>query len=284
MKSSNWLVRSPLPTHRQRLYCFPYAGGGAHAYHSWQAALGPHTEVCAIELPGRGSRIAEMPYTSLTDLIASLAQVLARQDAMPFMFFGHSLGGLIAFELARFCARYALPMPSRLIVSGTDAPQHRSPSKDLHSMPDDELIDALGKYNGTPVELLQHRELMDLLLPAIRADFTLAETYEYCISPPLQIPITVYEGKMDEHILPQQVANWQKETSGQCAVHWFEGDHFFINSEKALLHECLKAELSRPRLAYPMRSQEITSQTMRELSAASDVAQQENPAMLQQVG
>lgn len=250
-------------------------------FKSWQAALGPHTEICAIELPGRGSRMAEAPITSLPDLLAHLAQVLAGQDETPFMFFGHSLGGLIAFELARFCARYALPMPSRLIASGTNAPQHRNPPKNLHKMPDDELIEALGKYNGTPPEVLQHRELMELVLPTIRADFALSENYEYRVSPPLHIPITVYEGRLDDHIIVQQVAQWQKETSNRCSVHWFEGDHFFINSERSLLFECLQAELSQPQLAYPIRSQEITSQMVTELSVVSDAASQENPEVLQ---
>jgi surfactin synthase thioesterase subunit len=228
--------------------------------------------------------MAETPYTSLPDLIASLAEVLANQDATPFAFFGHSLGGLVAFELARFCALYALPMPSKLIVSGTDAPQHRSPPKNLHKMADDELIEALGKYNGTPPEILQHRELMELVLPTIRADFAMAENYAYRVGPLLHIPITVYAGKSDDHIMPQQVANWQKETSGQCSVHWFEGDHFFINSERSLLYECLRAELSQPQRVYPIRSQEITSKMVDELNAAAGAAPQECPEMLQQAG
>jgi len=282
MKSSNWLVRTPLATRKQRLYCFSYAGGGAHAYNGWQTALGPDIEICAIELPGRGSRMLEEPYTSMQKLITELAHVLATQDATPFLFFGHSLGGLVAFELARFCARYALPMPSKLIISGTDAPQHRSPSKGMHKMPDDELIKALGKYNGTPPEVLKHRELMEMMLPMIRADFSLAANYEYRNAPLLDIPITVYAGKLDDHLLLHQIANWQKETTNRCTVHWFEGDHFYITPEKALLYECLKAELSIPPRVYPLRSREITSQMVAELSAASDAAPQENPEMLQQ--
>jgi surfactin synthase thioesterase subunit len=265
MKSSHWLIRSPQASRKLRLYCFSYAGGGANAFSSWQADFGPDIEICAIELPGRGMRMAEAPFTSLPNLIVSLAKIIAAENAAPFAFFGHSLGGLVAFELTRFCARNALPMPTRLIVSGTDAPQSRSPSKNLHKMPNDELIEALGGYNGTPPEVLENRELMELVLPTIRADFSLAENYEYKIGLPLSLPIVVFAGKLDDHLSLEQVAAWQKETSNECQVHWFEGDHFYINTEKELLIECLKAELALPKLNYPSRSLEITAQMVEEL-------------------
>jgi medium-chain acyl-[acyl-carrier-protein] hydrolase len=210
---------------------------------AWQKALEPDIEVCAVQLPGRGTRMGEKLYDAMPPLIADIAQVIKQQDQMPFAFFGHSLGGMVAFELARYCKQYYLPMPVGLFVSGCDAPQHRSPCKNLHKLPDDELIEALKDYNGTPPELLEHRELMELVLPTIRADFSIGETYRYLPSLPLQIPITVLAGKLDDHILHDEVIEWRKETTADCRVHWFEGDHFFINDEQKDVLDRLKVGL-----------------------------------------
>jgi surfactin synthase thioesterase subunit len=244
MRYSPWLVGSPLATRKLRLYCFSYAGGGAHAYKSWQKDLGPEIEVCAVQLPGRGMRMAEAPCTSLQELIVNLAHVLSKQDKTPFVFFGHSLGAIVAFELARFCARHSLYLPQRLIVSGANPPQHRDSSKALHELPDNELIEELKEYDGSPPEVLEDEELMALLLPMIRADFALGEKYTYRAAPLLNIPITVFVGNEDSHGKSETALEWQKETYGRCRVHLFEGGHFFIQSDKDAVLSCLKAELT----------------------------------------
>jgi medium-chain acyl-[acyl-carrier-protein] hydrolase len=244
----SWLVLPPHAPRGMRLYCFSYAGGNAAAYMPWQFALEPDIEVCAIQLPGRGARMAEAPITSLPALIASICAVLTeecRRDRRPFAFFGHSLGALLAFETARQCVVLGLPMPRRLIVSGCDAPQHRRPSKGLHRMPDDQLIAALARYNGSPAEVLAHRELMDLLLPCLRADFSLAENYTYLAAPPLPVPIAVLAGKRDPHVQPDRVGEWRVETTASCQVRWFEGDHFFIQPERDGVLEFLASELAQ---------------------------------------
>ncbi|ELX13935.1 putative thioesterase involved in non-ribosomal peptide biosynthesis [Janthinobacterium sp. HH01] len=250
MQPVKWYIQQPSAAAALRLYCFSYAGGSAASYQGWQAALGPGVEVCAIQLPGRGNRFSEQPYTSLQGLVRDLAQMLQQQDSrLPFAFFGHSLGALVSFELARYCHHHYLAMPEQLFVSGCDAPQHRSPSKGLYKMPDDELIVALQEYNGTPPEILAHQELMALMLPVIRADFSLAEDYQYRPGAQLKIPLTVLVGKLDDHIQPEQVDGWQKESSAACVTKWFEGDHFFINSEREQVLEFLRAELSTPQYA-----------------------------------
>ena len=248
MKLTPWLIRQSGGPRRVRLYCFSYSGGSAASYLPWQEDLEPDIEICAVQLPGRGARAGEKPYSSLPTLIETLAQIIAKhsasEDKLPFAFFGHSLGAIVAFEVARYCKRHYFPMPRRIFVSGCDAPQHRSPCKNLHKLSDSDLIDALKDYNGTPPEILEHRELMDLVLPAIRADFSLGETYRYLPSHPLNIPITVLAGKLDEHILLEELQEWRKETTNECRVQWFEGDHFYINAEKQGVLEVLKAELA----------------------------------------
>jgi surfactin synthase thioesterase subunit len=230
-----------------RLYCFCYAGGNATSFMPWQAALDSSIEICAIQLPGRGARLGEKPYRSLSALVADLAEVIALDDAIPFAFFGHSLGGLIAFETARYCQWHSRPMPQHLFVSGCAAPQYRSPSRHLHTLSNHELIQALQKYNGTPIEVLANRELMDIVLPAIRADFALAEDYTYILGPLLPTPITVLTGKLDDHVSLAQAEGWRRETLGECRVELFEGDHFFINGEMREVLDCIKPELEAMR-------------------------------------
>ena len=243
MHPSPWLVREPKRTSRRlRLYCFCYAGGSASTYASWQAQLDPAIEVCAVQLPGRGSRMAERPFTAMPELIKALALVIGREDSLPFAFFGHSLGGLLAFELARYQKLHYMRMPEHLIVSGCDAPQFRSPSRRLHALPDHELIDVLKDFNGTPPGVLEHRELMDLLLPTIRADFALVDDYVYRPGLPLKMPITVLAGRRDDHTV-EQVEGWRKETLSDCHVHWFNGDHFFILPEQQAVLDRLDAVL-----------------------------------------
>lgn len=243
LHSTPWLVRQAGGPRRFRLYCFPHAGGSAQNYRQWQAKLSPAIEVCAVQLPGRGARMAETPFTDLSSLIKALAPVIAQQSNLPFAFFGHSMGALIAFELARYCQLHSLPTPKALFVSGTAAPQHRCPPEGLSTMSDADLIKKLADFNGTPPEILAHKELMELVLPMLRADFTLVEDYRYFPAPLLNMPLTVLVGKQDSRTSPEQADGWAKETSNLCRIQWFEGGHFFINEEADAVLDCITAEL-----------------------------------------
>lgn len=248
VSNSPWFLRQPAPAgtqRRLRLYCFCYAGGNAVSYLPWQALLNPAIEVCAVQLPGRGARMGEAPMATLTAVIEGIAHAMGRQSRLPFAFFGHSLGALLAFELARYCKRYFLPMPAHLFVSGCDAPQFRDPPKDLHLLSDDDLIEELRNYNGTPPDILAHRELMDLVLPIVRADFSLVETYRYRASPLLNVPMTVLAGTTDERSSQDQVDGWAREGAAGCDIRWFEGDHFFIHSQRDAVMACLNDALEK---------------------------------------
>ncbi len=229
---SPWVIRAASPARRHRLFCFPYAGGNAFSFARWQEDLDPSIEVCAIQAPGRGARIAEPPIDELPALLRALAPEVVRFDDMPFSFFGHSVGALVAFELTRYLRLHGMRLPGRLIVSGCQAPQFRSPSRGLHALSDDAFLQVLRQYAGTPPEVLESRELMQLLLPTIRADFSLAENYRYRYTPLLPLPISVFAGTTDENKAPGQVDGWQKETSCACDVSWFEGGHFFLNERR----------------------------------------------------
>lgn len=243
-----WLVhhgrRLSQPAGRLRLYCFSYAGGSATVYQPWRELLDPGIELCGIQLPGRGMRMGERPVRDLSVLVRQIAAVIVAEPRRPFAFFGHSVGALVAFELTRYLSLGRYAMPQRLFVSGAEGPQCRMTIERLDEHDDQKMIDTLLRYKGTPPEVLQHRELMTLLAPAIRADFALAADYEYRAGPLLDLPITAFAGRDDDETLPDAVDAWRRETRGPFQVHWFDGDHFFIHSHQRQVVARLNAELS----------------------------------------
>lgn len=244
MLPTPWIIRQPGNARHLRVICFSYAGGSAANFTPWQNLVNPQIEICAIQLPGRGMRFHEPCIDSLPAVVEQLARVIESKDKMPFVFFGHSMGGLIAFELARYCKRHCLASPEHLFVSGCDAPQHRKPSRRLHELDNRGLIDALRDYNGTPPEILNNHELMELIIPSIRSDFAMIETYRYDADKPLDLPITVLAGKTDVHLSPLQTQGWQRETTRHCDIKWFDGDHFFINSQRKAVLDCVNSALT----------------------------------------
>jgi surfactin synthase thioesterase subunit len=247
-----WVMRRPGAACDMRLYCFCYAGGSASIFMDWQPTLGPSIEVCAIQLPGRGARFGEPSSVDLHELTEVLAIEICKFANVPFAFFGHSLGGLLAFEVARALARTGRAEPRHLFVSACDAAQYRSKSPGYHLLDDSALIAQLAKYNGTPPAVLEHHELMALLLPSIRADFSLVENYQYLPAAPLSMPMTVLAGTEDDVDSPEQVHGWQLETDGPFRVQWFEGGHFFIHDHQQAVMDCIVKDLA-PLLAASVR-------------------------------
>jgi medium-chain acyl-[acyl-carrier-protein] hydrolase len=225
-----------------RLFCFPYAGGGAPIFWNWMDHLPRSVEVCPVQLPGRGSRGAEAPHTRLRSLVEELAEALYPYMDKPSVFYGHSMGALISFELARELRRRHGFAPERLIVSGCSAPQ-RVTWDETHELPDDLFIEHLRELNGTPAELLDHQELMQLMLPVIRADFAALETYEYDEEPPLGCPLTAIGGLQDDTVSIDDLKSWREQTASSFTVRMLPGDHFFIHSAKEQLLQVLSREL-----------------------------------------
>lgn len=249
---NSWLVRRPrphgLPAPRRRLVCFAYAGGSASSFHDWPSALPSDLDVCAVQLPGRGSRFREPTIGVLGELLDRLVPALTFPDALPTYFFGHSLGALLSFEVAR---RPDLPCRDALaglVMSGASAPRLRGPSRGMHLLDDAALTAELENYNGTPPEVLAHRELMELVLPAIRADFALVERYQYAQAAPLQWPMAVFAGERDDFVSAAQVEGWRAETSGPFEIHSFPGDHFFLQGLRDEVLARLDEVLSRWRI------------------------------------
>lgn len=226
-----------------RLFCFPYAGGGASSFRLWPNALPPGVNVCPVQLPGRENRLGEAPFTRLEPLVQTLDRLLRPYLDRPFAFFGHSMGALIAFELAHRLGQNTLG-PIRLFVSGHSAPQIPRRRPPIHQLPDSELVEALRDFGGTPEAVLQHPELMELLLPTLRADFSVVETYVYSPHEPLACPISVFGGLQDSEVSRDDLNVWCDQTRSSCTVRMFPGNHFFLHGAQDLLLRAVAQDLT----------------------------------------
>lgn len=232
ISDGGWLIGAPVARPKMRLFCFAYAGGNAAEYLDWQAPLGGDIELRGVQLPGRGARWAEDPPTELDSVVETVARVVRANATLPFAFFGHSFGALLAFEVARFCRRQGWPLPMHLFASGCDAPQ-LFVAEAWHSVDDAELIDMLHRLDGMPPELLAHEELIQMLLPMLRADFGLVAGYGYRRGPRLTMPITVLAGTADVLVDPTRLHEWGLETDAGCVMRFFPGGHFFLRESAA---------------------------------------------------
>ncbi len=228
-----------------RLFCFPYAGAGALIFLPWPEALPDEVEVITAQLPGHWNRLPEPPFARLLPLVESLADAIDPYLDKPFAFFGHSMGAMIGFELARQLRRSGRPLPRHLFVSGRRAPQIRETEPPIYNLPDVELIGELRKLNGTPAEVLEDRELMALVLPIIRADLSICQTYIYRPEPPLDCPITVFGGVSDEECSETRLSAWAQQTIATYRKEMFPGDHFFLHQSQTALLRSLAYELHK---------------------------------------
>lgn len=240
-----WILRPrPNPRAPVRLFCFPYAGGAASVFNPWLSGLPASIEVCPVQYPGRGHRLAEPPLTAIQPLAEGLLPAVRPLLDRPFAFFGHSMGALVGFELARLLHAEG-QSPAQIFVSAHRAPQLPDPDPPLHQLPQPELIEQLRELNGTPPEVLDHAELLELMLPILRADFAACETYQHAPGPPLRCPLTAFGGLRDTHITRDMLDAWRAQTGGPFAVRMFPGDHFFLNSDRQLLLTAIARDLSQ---------------------------------------
>jgi medium-chain acyl-[acyl-carrier-protein] hydrolase len=253
--NSVWInCQKPNPAADMRLFCFPYAGGGAGVFREWPKQLPATVEVCAVKLPGRGTRLHEPAYTSLPPLVEAIAEGLAPHlRDKPFAFFGHSMGALVGFELARLLRGRGEPSPAHLFVSGSRAPHLPTPRPHIYALPEAELIEELRRLGGTPREVLEHPELMQLMLPIIRADFSVCQTYAHREGPPLDCPVTAFGGLQDEDIEREHVAAWRRQTTSTFSARMLPGDHFFLHTAQPQLLTAVAGELYRLAVAAAAR-------------------------------
>lgn len=250
INNTSWLAGYKRnPAAKLRLFCLPHAGGSAVIYNNWFQSLPPQVEVCPVQLSGRGSRIREKPFTRMETLRAEMVSALRPLFDKPFAFFGHSMGAAISFEVTRLLRREGARLPVHLFISGNRAPQLRTQKTHTYNLPEAEFIEELRRLKGTPAEVLEHPDLMKVVMPLLRADFELIETYVAEDEPPLDVPITVFGGLMDEDVPREDLEAWSAQTTGPFACRMLPGDHFYLMSNQHILLPLLAKELHRYVLA-----------------------------------
>ncbi|RKT17082.1 medium-chain acyl-[acyl-carrier-protein] hydrolase [Streptomyces sp. 1114.5] len=228
-----------------RLFCFAHAGGGASAYRPWRAAAPPGVEVRPVVLPGRESRVRELPFRRVEQLLDPLCEALEPFLDRPYAFFGHSLGSLLAYEVARRFSAGPGRGPELLVVSGRRAPRLPTDRRLFSTLPDAEFLAAMAGLGGTPPEVLGEPQLLNLMLPTLRADFELNETYRPLAGPRLRCPIAAYMGADDPEVSAPELLAWSGETTGEFTMRVLPGGHFYLKDEPDDVLGAVRQDLAR---------------------------------------
>jgi len=224
----NGASRSP----KFRLFCFHHAGGNSQAFRNWHEELPASVQVGTIELPGHGLRFSERLLDRWQPVVSGIAEHLVPLLDLPYVFFGHSMGALLAFETARALQRAGLSKPRALLVSGRGAPHCPRKRPPIHALPEAEFLQSLREYKGCPPEVLESRELLDLFVPILRADFAIGETYSFSSGGLLDVPVRVLIGRDDEMVDADGLARWSEVTLADTTQHVFPGGHFYVQAER----------------------------------------------------
>jgi surfactin synthase thioesterase subunit len=240
------------PPDAPALYCLSHAGAGASVYRDWLGAV-PGFAVLPVQLPAREGRFQDPPYLRMPALVSDLADLVVAEGRR-YAVYGHSFGALVAFELLRELRRRQAPDPLHLFVSGFVAPHHdMDDDVPVMGMDEAQLVDLLRELGGTPEWLLRDPAAVGMVLPAVRADFEVKETYEYRAEPPLTVPVTAFASTADPRVRHDQVACWREQTDGEFRFHLFSGGHFAVFEQAARTHRYLAAALAH-HLSPPHRT------------------------------
>jgi medium-chain acyl-[acyl-carrier-protein] hydrolase len=233
----------PNPQAKLRLFCFPYAASGTNIFYKWPASLPADVELCLVHLPGRDHRLREKPFERLSQLAQALERPMLPYIDRAVAFFGHSMGGLISFELSRHLRRKYGLQPVQLFISGCGAPQRMQLSSSFPNPQPVQLCFERQRLDGLTEPMSKDAQLIQLMLSTLQADVALCATYSYTNDAPLDCRISVYGGLDDARVKYESLEAWRQETTGPFALHLFCGDHFFIRSAESLVLKGLAEEL-----------------------------------------
>jgi len=211
----------------------------------WRTGLPHDVETVPVQLPGLEARLLEPPFLEMPRLVEAVEQAISRYTATPFAFFGHSMGALVAFEVARFLRRHGGVTPELLVVSACRAPHLSNADPPVHHLSDAALVEKLRTLGGTPEAILRSNEVMRVVLPRLRADLQICATYAYEREPPLSCPILALGGLDDTRVGRTDLAGWRVHTTGAFALRLWAGNHFFLKSAEASVLKAVGEELIR---------------------------------------
>lgn len=230
ISTTRWLVDAGDDRTGPPLVIFPHAGAGPSAYRRLGRAVAGAFRPLVVHLPGRETRLDDEPYRDLPTLVRALCPAVVPLLSSRFAFYGHSMGALVAFELARLLRRTYGVEPDHLVVSGHAAPRGTWPPK-RHRLCDQELWASVCGMLGTPPEVAGDPQMRAMLLPTFRADFEVCETYRYRPERPLECPITSFAGEHDDEAPPAGMTDWGAETRAAYRHQTLPGNHFFNLSD-----------------------------------------------------
>lgn len=247
VQRSSWFVRPPnIDTAHLRLYCFPYAGGGTWIFRRWPELLGDTIAVCPIKLPGRADRFSEPPATDMHALAETLAHHLGPLIHEPYVLLGYSMGALLAFECACRLRNIGAPHPVRLVVVAAPAPSRVDIPRPLHRLPDKAFMTAVQSRYENPMATDIDDETLPLVLPALRGDMTMYETYRARPdTPPLACPISAIGGRQDSVVSEMDIQAWDDHGAVAFTAHMLPGGHFLIHEQETALAARVRAELEQ---------------------------------------
>ncbi len=229
-----------------RLFCFAHAGGGGNFYRPWRRPLGPEIAVIPVVLPGREGRLKEAAYTRMEQLIDPLCDALLSYLDRPFALFGHSVGAVVAYEVARRLATWSVHHALlRLFVSARRGPHLPARRSSIYHLPTDEFLDAIERLNGTPSSLFRDRAMRDALLPGLRADFELNDRYAARSEGPLELPISAFVGDRDQLVGADEMRGWGDLTLNEFSLRIFAGDHFYLAEGRADVLAAVRLDVQR---------------------------------------
>lgn len=234
----------PLP----RMFCFPFAVGAASVYGQWSRWLPPFVKVVPVEYPGHGRQFGQPPLADIDQIVGVLTDDLMTKLDVPFLLFGHSMGALVAFEVARELRRRGAPLPAKIYASATrppSNPQRDEPGEDISALTNDELRARLIEFGGTPQEVLDSAEFMEVMLPIVRADLAACENYRYRPEAPLPCPITALGGADDDTFDQAELLDWRAVTSTSFELVTMPGGHFYPRTHTAALLKWLGEDIRK---------------------------------------
>lgn len=245
--SSNWFQTIQMGDGNSdiHIFGFPYAGGSVSSFRPLQQVIDDRVSCHVASLPGRGSRFSEPATSNIRTIVGAMVDGIGKINPGKYALFGHSMGGILGFEVARELRRRAIRMPEVMVASGVAAPHlfGRDASEHRYNLPREEFIEYLNSLDGTPTHLLENPALMEMVLPTLRRDFELCDTYVYQSEAPLDVPIVTFHGSDDDGVGSERAQEWSSHTRGDSQFVEFSGGHFFINDHWPAIGKMLNSML-----------------------------------------
>jgi len=225
-----------------RMFCFPYAGAGPSVYKDWPQGIANSVDLIGINYPGREALSSHAPMSNLNEIVGKVAVKILPYLDKPFVFFGHSMGAYVSFELARILKERQGFSPEHIFLSAASAP-HIENENPICALSGKEFLRALVRLNGFPIEAMQSPELVHYTLPTLRADFTACETYRYQTGQPIDAPLTVYGGDNDPRVAVHELEAWKHHSAAMFSSKVFQGGHFYLRECRDQLLDSINQEL-----------------------------------------